>query len=416
MKSFPNIEELINNVVDYLQKVGYSPTRIAQHKSACQHLIQYMNKKQISSFNAEISNDFIYQLLDGRQYDQISRWEKDIIMCVNRLTDYLEAGIIKYRRLKVFYVLDGAVGTSMQEYILTRRKAGISSQTINEAERLLYDFLDYLKVKGINELFEITSYTIIDYTVFYGVYKTLYIRHRMLSVLRGYLRYLYDCGKHVEDLSKALPKDKQVKQAKLPSTYNQTEVEALLKAIDRGSPKGKRDYAMVLITARLGLRASDVCNLTFNSLIWDKNLIVLSMDKTKKRIELPLLTEIGEGIIDYLKYGRPESELPYVFLHVNTPYDRLNRSTLHSIISQYIRKAGIETGEKRKHGPHALRHSLACVLLEKKTPLPVISEILGHSNTESTRYYLRIDIDSLRQCQLEVPPVPNIFYEGGAKR
>lgn len=188
-------------------------------------------------------------------------------------------------------------------------------------------------------------------------------------------------------------------------------MEALIASIDRTSPKGKRDYAMVLITARLGLRATDVCCLAFKNIRWDQSLILLNQQKTDKKIELPLLLEIGEAIIDYLKYGRPESELPYIFLQVNSPYDRLNRSTLHSIISLYLRRAGIQYKNKRKHGPHALRHSLAGVLLQNKIPVPVISEVLGHKNTESTRYYLRIDLNSLRQCALEVPPVPSAFYE-----
>lgn len=82
----------------------------------------------------------------------------------------------------------------------------------------------------------------------------------------------------------------------------------------------------------------------------------------------------------------------------------------------YLRRAGIHFEKTRKHGPHALRHSLAGILLEKKTPLPVISEVLGHKNTESTRYYLRIDMNSLRQCALEVPPVARSFYERGIGR
>ncbi len=127
-------------------------------------------------------------------------------------------------------------------------------------------------------------------------------------------------------------------------------------------------------------------------------------------IELPLLTEIGEAVIDYLKYGRPKSELPYVFLHVIQPYDWLHRATLHSITCQYLRLAAIKDEGNRKHGPHALRHSLAGILLEKKTPVPVISEVLRHRSTESTRYYLCIDINTLKQCALDVPPVSTSFY------
>lgn len=191
----------------------------------------------------------------------------------------------------------------------------------------------------------------------------------------------------------------------------------MLKAVDRGNPKGKRDYAMILLAARLGLRASDICSLTFENLLWSQNLIVLIQEKTKKRIELPLIAEIGNAIIDYLKYGRPIAELPYVFLHANHGYRKLQEPTLHSIVCHYMRLAGIANVDAKKHGPHALRHSLAGFLLEKKTPLPVISEVLGHTNTESTKTYIKIDMDSLSQCALEVPTVSDHFYrEGGAYR
>lgn len=167
---------------------------------------------------------------------------------------------------------------------------------------------------------------------------------------------------------------------------------------------------MILLAARLGLRASDICGLKFENIQWETNTIVLIQKKTDQKIELPLLEEIGNAIIDYLKYGRPISDLPYVFIRVGQPYSRLEEPTLHSIVSFYLRRAGIEHVTEKKHGPHALRHSLAGVLLEQKTPLPVIAEVLGHNSTESTMSYLRIDLTSLRQCAIEVPPLFLNFY------
>ena len=413
MQESITVEELINQVVSYLQKAGYSDTRIAQYRSAWQKFISYMSKHNFREFNATVADSFIYYILADRKYDSISQWEKDVIMCANRLTEYLETGTVRFRRSKKFYELNGPIGKTMQDYLTSKCEAGISRETVDEISRALQGFLYYLTDNEINELQEINRRILIDYTVFSNGFQTQYIRHRMLGILKGYLRYLYDIGGVPDDYSKALPKDKFVRQPKLPSIYTSEEIQKLLGVIDRGSPKGKRDYAMVLITARLGLRASDVCGLKFSNILWEQNLIVLTMEKTGKRIELPLLAEVGEAIIDYLRYGRPQSELPFIFLHVNHPYDRLNRSTLHSIICLYLRRAGISCGDKRKRGPHALRHSLAGILLEKKTPVPVISEVLGHTNTESTRYYLRIDMNSLRQCALDVPSVPSNFYQGG---
>jgi len=413
-KQTKTLEVLTTEVAAYLKKLSYSDSRIKQYQSAWQRVAEFMENDVQQYYNARIGEGFIYFLIGNRKYDDLSRWEKDIIMCTNILTEFLETGSYKFKRSKKFRELLGPVGQTMQEYIMLRKSYGISQITEDEYRYHFQHFLSFLSDNEICSVSSINQQTIINYVNQLG-FCTSNVRHRKLSVLKRYLRYLYDNEFTVNDCSRMVPKDRYIKQPKLPSTYTKEEVEAMISAIDRGNPKGKRDYAMVLITARLGLRATDVCDLSFENLCWNKSLIVLNQQKTGELIELPLLTEVGEAIIDYLKYGRPKSELQYIFLHVVSPYDRLNRSTLHSIVCLYLQMAGIQYAEKRKHGPHALRHCLAGVLLENKVPIPVISEVLGHKNTESTRYYLKIDINALRQCTLEVPKVPYSFYEGGIK-
>ena len=103
------------------------------------------------------------------------------------------------------------------------------------------------------------------------------------------------------------------KEERIPSFYNKDEVATIENSIDRSGSVGKRNYAILLLATRLGLRASDIAALSFNNIDWDKNLITLIMQKTGKIIELPLLPEVGNAIIAYLKYGRPKSILPQVF-------------------------------------------------------------------------------------------------------
>ncbi len=409
------LEILTLEVTSYLQKSSYSESRISQYRSAWQKVAVFMKENGLTYYSAAVGEAFIYYLMRNRSYADLDRWEKDIIQCANILTEFLGTGAVKFRRCQKFRDLQGAVGQTMQDYIAFKKSYGISRDTIEGYKHCLQHFLSYLDDNGIHDVCSINQQLLINYGNQLG-FCTPYVRHRNLSTVKGYLRYLYDRELTEADCSRMVPRDKYVKQSQLPSTYTREEVESLIASIERSNPKGKRDYAMVLITARLGLRATDVCCLTFENIRWEQSLIVLNQQKTGERIELPLLSEIGEAIIDYLKYGRPESNLPYIFLHVNHPYDRLNRSTLHSIICFYLRKAGIHYEKERKHGPHALRHSLAGVLLAKKTPVPVISEVLGHRSTESTRFYLRIDLNSLRQCALEVPPLSPAFYEGGSGR
>ena len=229
--------------------------------------------------------------------------------------------------------------------------------------------------------------------------------------LRLFLSFLHDKNITATDLSLVVPKNSYRSCEKLPSLYTKDEVEKLLESVDRKSPMGKRDYAILLTAARLGLRASDLSGLTFSEIKWTENRISLVQHKTKKRIELPLLNDVGAAIIDYLKYGRPKSDSEYVFLRTQTPCTRLTAKSMYNISKRYFAIAEIENKEKRKQGAHALRHSLAARLLENKTPLYVITEIFDHNSLETTQEYIRIDTQTLRQCALPVPETA--FYKGG---
>ena len=228
--------------------------------------------------------------------------------------------------------------------------------------------------------------------------------------MRGFLKYAYEQNLLERNLALVVPKDNYKKQPKLPSTYSSGEIETMISAIDRGNSVGKRNYAIVLLAARLGLGASDIASLKFNNLLWVQSMIVLNQYKTGKRIELPILADVGNAIIDYLKNGRPKSTEPFVFLLARSPYTPIISSAVTGIVHSYFIKSGINISARR-HGSHALRHSLAGILLEKETILPVISEVLGHKNTASTNYYLRIDLKSMRKCALEVPPVAGLKAE-----
>jgi integrase len=186
----------------------------------------------------------------------------------------------------------------------------------------------------------------------------------------------------------------------------------LLKAIDRGTAVGKRDYTILLIAARLGLRASDIARLKFENLHWENSIIVLNQYKTGKNLTLPLLPAIGNAILDYIQYGRPQSGEKNIFLLAVSPFIPTTSRSISTMVQRRFIDSNINIA-KRRHGTHALRHSLVKELLNNKQALPVITEVLGHSNTESARHYIRIDTESLRQCALDVVMVDPLFYMQG---
>lgn len=175
----------------------------------------------------------------------------------------------------------------------------------------------------------------------------------------------------------------------------------MLDVIDRGNPAGKRDYAIILLVARLGLRTLDIKHLKLDNLKWSDNRIELIQSKTSGVLSLPLLPDVGWAIIDYLKNGRPKVECPYVFLRHLAPLEPFSdQDRLHQIVVKYMRLAKIPISPQKKKGMHSLRHTLASRLLEKNTPLSVISDILGHVSSDSTAVYLKVNVDMLRECAL----------------
>lgn len=188
----------------------------------------------------------------------------------------------------------------------------------------------------------------------------------------------------------------------MPSVWNKEDVIRMLESIDRGNPTGKRDYAILLLVAKLGMRVGDIKSLALSDLNWQSRTIEVKQDKTKNTVTYPILNDIGWALIDYLKNARPISSSPFVFIRTKAPHEAFGRdANLFHIISKYTRLSGINIPKGNRHGMHSLRHTLASSLLEQGTPLPVISEILGHVNSQSAGVYLHTGIEGLRSCAID---------------
>ena len=215
------------------------------------------------------------------------------------------------------------------------------------------------------------------------------------------MRYLHENSLSPSELAKAIPAIKARKQNRIPSVWSLENVTKLIDAIDKGSPVGKRDYAIILLVTRLGLRTIDIKHLKLNNLKWQDNRIELIQSKTAAVLNLPLLPDVGWAIIDYLKNGRPKVESPYLFLRHIAPLEPFSdEDRLHQIVVKYMQLAKIPMSPRKKKGMHSLRHTLASRLLAENTPLPVISDILGHISSDSTAVYLKVDVSMLRECAL----------------
>jgi integrase len=227
-----------------------------------------------------------------------------------------------------------------------------------------------------------------------------------LCALRSFLRFASAEGPLDAAVVDVVPAVRSSKQAGVPSVWEPGEVARILEAIDRGNPCGKRDYAIVLLIARLGLRSIDVKRLEFGDLDWPGNRLFVTQAKTGGRVQLPLLKDVGWAVIDYMRSGRPACDCPQVFVRHTAPIGPFSdQDHLHQILVKHARVAHVAISEKRRHGMHSLRHTLATRLLEGGTPLEQIADILGHQSVRSTGVYLKSSLGLLAKCALD-PDAP----------
>ena len=398
------LKELISKINIKLKEYQYSHIHTQRLKTTWNHLHKYMVNKKHAYYTAKVGIDFIESQFGITVYKKLKTKMRHNVRAINLLSDYLLHGVIFARTKIAIRRYSPQFEPIFQRYINKKISEGTAASTIASSEIYLSRFSTYMNGLELKKFNQLNEGIIIRFSNTFTRYSPAVI-HCTLCALRVFLRFLFETNIIKKDLSYAVPTDGYRKISKVPSAYSKSEITQLLDAIDRGSPKGKRDFAIIMIADRLGLRAQDICDLTFSNLKWETNSIELIQKKTKEPIVLPLLEDVGLAIIDYLKYGRQDFKTSKaIFLRLTPPIGKLEAPTLHSIVSQSLRKAGIKLDNGKKHGPHALRHSLASVLLEESIPLPIISSILGHTSSASTLDYLKIDITQLKTCAIE-PPV-----------
>ncbi len=262
-------------------------------------------------------------------------------------------------------------------------------------------FLVFLDTSRILRLDDINSSQLSTFLSIYIDHSQRYVA-TIISALRTFFKCLHDEGYLEKEIWDLLPKIKYTRNAFIPPSWKKEDVLKLLKAVDRGNPRGKRDYAILLLVVRLGLRASDIRNLRLSSLDWNRKKITIIQTKTRQTLELPILDDIGWALIDYLKNGRPRTRAAMVFVNHKAPYGGFKDTNgMQHILWKYMRFAGLEIPKNEHCGLHSLRSTLARTMLESGAPLPVISEVLGHESVQTTSIYLKINIDALRKCAID---------------
>ena len=286
-----------------------------------------------------------------------------------------------------------------QEYLNFLKKEGKRIGTVQVYDLVARQFLEYVEDRKIRCLANVRGR---DVSAFLPCIAKVYQPGSMrtvLSALRCFIRFAEDQRLVDAHLSQAIPSSSG-KTIRVYPTITAEEEHRLLHSIDCTKALGKRNYAMVLLALRTGLRSMNITDLKLNDIDWRRNTIEIVQAKTDTPLVLPLLTDVGNAIADYILNGRPVSQEAYIFLRSQAPYRKL--SHCYGISCKIMKQADLRQGPQERKGFHGLRHSLAARLLSAETPLPIISSILGHRNKDSTKIYLSSDLLHLRACALDL--------------
>lgn len=399
------IKKVIERANQLLSEARYTNSRFYTYNWLWKKgILSYMNSKSLVDFDEKVGKECMLCFHDG---GTVTFFHRDLIKSIDVLVNvFLNDNLGKRMRTPAQYTFRGEIGSAAEDYFESLKARGISEKkTIQSYKRRVSNFVEYLLENGVSHISGIIEDCIVKF-----IESRHYRQKEYIGTTRRFLNYLYKEHLIAKDYSYVLQSlGKNVKHIKTPSFYRPDEIRQLEESISRTSNVGKRDYAMVTICSRLGLRVSDVANLSFKDINWENGSINIIQYKTGNPLTLPLLPVVGNAIIDYLKNGRPKSTSNKIFLSCRPPYGEMNSGSIHCAIAVAFRESGVDFGD-RHHGGHALRFSLAQRMLDKSTPIPIISETLGHTAVDSTRTYVRIDLTHVMGCVLDVPETSDAFY------
>lgn len=401
-----DIDSLVADALNHLKTLGYSPKTLTHYRNTWNVFLRFAHE---NSEKETLFTDLVQRFLKNRgirvdeTITQLTFHQRHIRTVMRVLIQFALHRCIQRRsqvtrKIKLCSNMKTAF-FGYEQFCLKNLQS--RPETMRARKREITRFLHYLESRNVTTMTELQTSMISEFMMSRSHLEPTTLA-RVASTLRSFLRYLCMQGAVSKNLAEQVPKICVRRNQRIPSVWSRENVDALLAVVDRCSPCGKRDYAILMLAARLGMRVSDIRTLRLEHLLWDQARIEKMQVKVGTPLNLPLTEEIGNALIEYLRNGRPRSQHREVFLRAHAPFEPFGgNNNLYHIITFYRRRAGISLPFKSRKGLHSLRHTLASRLLEANVPLETISGVMGHLSTETTQIYIKIDIKALRSVAID---------------
>ncbi|UOA29663.1 site-specific integrase [Pseudosulfitobacter sp. DSM 107133] len=398
-------DELIEELSQSLTEQNYNPVVVANHRLYARRFLDYLAER-----------DMPVALVTPSQVDQYFR---HAVHCFHsrygRPPSSRWHGVPRTAICKLLRLAQGtwppvaeiAPDTALRHAICReygawmRDERGLADETIDARLREARRFLDwYFGRRGADDLSAMAVRDIDHYMDMRAIGLRRISLAGSAAWLRSLLRYLHQSGRVPTDLSAQVIGPMLYAYEDIPSTLDRSQIDIVLEATRKDrSPRGLRDHAILQMLAIYGLRQSEICSLRLDDIDWRAESLRIRHTKTNSCSYMPLLTPVGDAVLDYLRLGRPQVESREVFIRSLAPYTRM--TNLYGMVKRRLAAAGVTPVGKR--GPHVFRHARAVELLRASVPQKIIGDVLGHRSTESTNAYLKLATEDLRAVALDVP-------------
>ena len=282
------------------------------------------------------------------------------------------------------------------EYLVSER--GLRPATIRHYRHHLHRFAAYLARIGVSQLVELSPALLSAFVAersATGLARTT-IRNGC-GVLRVFLRYAHREGLLPSDLSGAVEWPQAYRLSTIPRSISWEEVAKVLNSVDRRTPVGKRDYAILLLLVTYGLRSREIAALVLDDISWRRERLAIPERKAGHSSAFPLSTSVGEALADYMQHGRPQTTDRHVFFRAVAPLQPIGSAAISARATHYLRKAGVNVV---RPGSHTLRHTCVQRLVDANFALKTIGDFVGHRSEASTKIYAKVAVETLRQVAL----------------
>jgi site-specific recombinase XerD len=282
------------------------------------------------------------------------------------------------------------------EYLSTER--GLRPASIRAYRHHMDRFEAYLARIGVTQVRELSPAVLSAFVAERsgaGLAKTTV--REACAMLRVFLRYAHRGGLVGQDLSMTLEWPQVYRLSTIPRSISWEAVGRVLDGVDRRTPCGKRDYAILLLLVTYGLRGREVAALTLDDIDWKRERLAVPERKAGHSTAFPLSTAVGAALVDYLRHGRPQTTERRLFFRAKAPVRPIGHAAISACARHYLLKAGIEVP---RPGSHTLRHACVQRLVDADFPLKTIGDYVGHRSATSTEIYAKVAVESLRQVAL----------------